>query len=120
MTITLSRRCFAPSDEQEPAVAVKIGMEEILAELARETGITVRELRGKGRGRAESRRRAEAAYVGREVGGISLTEAAEYLGRDLSTMSLALKRLGGGACKGQRAADADGAAVYPTSPGTET
>ena len=94
-------------------------MEEILAEVARETGITVRELRGKGRGRAESRLRAEAAYVGHEVGGISLTEAAKYLGRDLSTMSLALKR-GGGACKGQQAADADGAAVHPTSPGTET
>ena len=85
---------FRTIDEQEPAVAVKIGMEEILAEVARETGITVRELRGKGRGRAESRLRAEAAYVGHEVGGISLTEAAKYLGRDLSTMSLALKRLG--------------------------
>ncbi len=41
----------------------------------------------------EPRLRAEAAYVGRELGGISLTQAAQYLGRDLSTMSLALTRL---------------------------
>jgi hypothetical protein len=30
---------------------------------------------------------------GREVSGISSTEAAKYLGRDSNTMSLALKRL---------------------------
>lgn len=80
-------------DEQEPASPVKITMEEILTDLVKETGKTVRVLLGKGRGRVESRLRAQAAYVGREVGGISLTEAAKYLGRDLSTMSLALRRL---------------------------
>ena len=80
-------------DEQEPATPVKITMEEILNDLAKEMGMTVRLLLGKRRGRVESRLRAEAAYVGREVGGISLTEAAKYLRRDLSTISLALKRL---------------------------
>ena len=80
-------------DEQEPASPVKITMEEILRELARGTGMTLRGLLGKGRGRVESRLRAEAAYTGREVGAISLTEAAKYLGRDSSTISLAVKRL---------------------------
>lgn len=80
-------------DEQESATPVKITMEEILTDLIKETRITVRVLLGKGRGRVESRLRAEAAYVGREVGGISLTESAKYLRRDLSTISLALKRL---------------------------
>jgi len=32
-------------------------------------------------------------YVAREVRGIRLTEAAKYVGRDLSTVSLAVKRL---------------------------
>jgi chromosomal replication initiation ATPase DnaA len=80
-------------NEQEQASPVKITMEEVLTDLAKETGLTIRVLLGKGRGRVESRLRAEAAYVGREVGGISLTEAAKYLRRDLSTLSLALKRL---------------------------
>ena len=40
-----------------------------------------------------SRLRAEAVYVWREVGGIRLTEVAKYLRRDLSTLSLAVKRL---------------------------
>ncbi|MBI4529069.1 MAG: hypothetical protein HY695_35170 [Deltaproteobacteria bacterium] len=31
--------------------------------------------------------------MGREVGGISLTEAAKYLRRDLSTIPLAVKRV---------------------------
>ena len=100
--ISGSRRCSADNfvealcrsiDEQEPASPVKITMEEILRELARGTGMTIRGPLGKGRGRVESRLRTEAAYVGREVGVISLTEAAKYLGRDSSTMSLAVKRL---------------------------
>jgi hypothetical protein len=35
----------------------------------------------------------EALFVGRELGGIGLTQAAKYLRRDPSAMSLALKRL---------------------------
>ena len=55
--------------------------------------MTIAAILNKGRGRRGSGLRAEAAYVGRDVGGISLSEAAKYLGRDLSTMSLAVKRL---------------------------
>ena len=79
--------------EQEENRPVKIAMPEILREIARGAGVSDGVVLHKGRGRIGSRLRAEAAYVGREVGGISLTEAAKYLGRDLSTMSLALKRL---------------------------
>ena len=83
---------------------VKITMEEVLTDLAKETGLTIRVLLGKGRGRVES----QAAYVGREAGGISLTEAAKYLRRDLSTSTLSsaskrleeeLSRDSGGRCR---------------------
>ena len=68
-------------------------MEEVLQEMIRGSGIDIAAMLGKGRGRAGSRLRAEAVYVGREVGGIRLTVAAKYLRRDLSTLSLAVKRL---------------------------
>jgi REP element-mobilizing transposase RayT len=80
-------------DEGAENRPVKITMGEIMSELAAEVGLSMGVLLGKGRGREESKIRAEAAYVGREVGGISQTEAARYLGRDLSTVSLALKRV---------------------------
>jgi putative transposase len=80
-------------DEQEESRPVKITMTDIVQEIARGAGVSDGVVLNKGRGRIGSRLRAEAAYVGREVGGITLTEAAKYLGRDLSTMSLALKRL---------------------------
>lgn len=80
-------------DEREEGRPVKIAMGDVVQEIARGAGVSDNVLFNRGRGRMGSRLRAEAAYVGREVGGISLTEAAKYLGRDLSTMSLALKRL---------------------------
>jgi len=80
-------------DEQEEVYPVKITLAEILKDIAGEAGVTVAALLGKRRGRTESRLRAEVAYVGRAVGGISVTAAAKYLRRDQSTMSLALKRL---------------------------
>ncbi len=45
------------------------------------------------RGHEASRLRAIAAYVAREVGGIKLTETARYFTRDLSTLSLRVKKL---------------------------
>lgn len=80
-------------DEQEESRPVKITMTDIVQEIVRGAGVSDGVVLNKGRGRIGSRLRAEEAYVGREVGGITLTEAAKYLGRDLSTMSLALKRL---------------------------
>jgi chromosomal replication initiation ATPase DnaA len=80
-------------DEEEESRPVKIAMGDIVQETARQAGVSESVLLSQGRGRLGSRLRAEAAYVGREVGGISLTEAAKYLRRDLSTISLAVKRL---------------------------
>ncbi len=80
-------------DEHEETRPVRIAIGEIVQEIVREAGVSAGEVLNKGRGRMGSRLRGEAAYVAREVGGISLTEAAKYLGRDLSTMSLALKRV---------------------------
>ena len=45
------------------------------------------------RGHEASRLRAIAAYVGREVGGIKLSEMAGYFKRDLSTLSFRIKKL---------------------------
>lgn len=80
-------------DEREESPPVKIAMQQVVQETARGAGVSDNVLLNKGRGRLGSRLRAEAAYVGREVGGISLTEAAKYLRRDVSTISLAVKRL---------------------------
>jgi REP element-mobilizing transposase RayT len=80
-------------DEREESPPVKIPMQDIIQEIARGAGVSGNILLNKGRGRTGSRLRAEAAFVGREVGGFTLTEAAKYLRRDLSTISLAVKRL---------------------------
>jgi hypothetical protein len=66
---------------------------EVLQEIVRVSGKEIGAILSKGRGRIGSRLRAEAVYGAREVGGIRLTEAAKYVGRDLSTVSLAVKRL---------------------------
>jgi putative transposase len=80
-------------DQEEETWPVKITMAEVIEEIVRGTGLSIAGVVNKGRGRTGSRLRAEAAYVGREVGGIGITEAAKYMGRDQSTMSLAVKRL---------------------------
>ena len=72
---------------------VKITIKEVLDEVARLSGVEVGGVLGKGRGRIHSLLRAQTAYVAREVGGISMTQAATYLQRDLSTVSLAVKKI---------------------------
>jgi hypothetical protein len=57
----------------------------------------------------------------REVGGISLTEAAKYLRRDLSTLSLALKRLEEKLSRDRGwQMQMERAALHPASPRTPT
>lgn len=74
-------------------VPVKITVREIMGEVLQCWGGTVSEVLSKRRGRQESLLRAIVAYAGCEVGGIALRETASDLGRDLSTVSLAVKRL---------------------------
>lgn len=80
-------------DDQEERWPVRVTMADVLQAIVLGTSLRIAAILSKGRGRLGSRLRAEAAYVGREVGGIGLTEAAKYLGRDQSTLSLAVKRL---------------------------
>lgn len=74
-------------------VPVKITVREIMGEVLQCWGGTVSEVLSKRRGRQESLLRAIVAYARCEVGGIALRETASDLGRDLSTVSLAVKRL---------------------------
>jgi len=48
---------------------------------------------GGGEGREGSRLRAIAAYVGREVGGLRPGEMEGYLRRDISTLSIGIKKV---------------------------
>jgi hypothetical protein len=80
-------------DDQDETRPVRVTMAEVVKAIAQGAGVSIAAILSKGRGRVGSRLRAEAAYIGREVGGIGLTEAAKYLGRDQSTVSLAVKRL---------------------------
>ena len=55
--------------------------------------IHIKETFDKERRHEASRLRAIVAYVGREVGGIKLSEMAGYFKRDLSTLSFRIKKL---------------------------
>ena len=107
-------------DEQEPASPVKITMEEILRELARGTAVKPSEVclgRDEDGWRVDCERRRPMS--GEKWAGVGLTKAAKYLGRDSSTMSLAVKRFEERDCNGQWSADRDGAAMRPASAGTK-
>jgi len=75
------------------AGAVRVTIGEVVEEVARQWRRDIAEVLGKGRGRETSKLRATAAYVGREVGGLKLTAMANYLRRDLATLSLGIKKL---------------------------
>ncbi len=72
---------------------VKVTIKEVVEEIARQWGKNIEEILGKGREREASRLRAMAAYIGREVGGLKLTEMVGYLKRDLATLSLGIRKL---------------------------
>jgi REP element-mobilizing transposase RayT len=79
--------------EAETELPVRITMSEIVGEVARGWGMAVSEIHSKRRGRLEAMLRALAAYVGREIGGMTLTKAAGYLRRDLATLSIGVRKL---------------------------
>lgn len=68
-----------------------------LAEVAKEVGRTFRvpaeRMLGASRSREMARLRAMTACLALDAGGIPLTEAAGHFGRDLSTVSIAVKKL---------------------------
>lgn len=79
--------------EDKEEAPVEITVEEIVQAIGRRWGKKISEIRSKRRTRQEAMIRAIAAYVGREVGGITLTETARYLRRDLATLSLGVRKL---------------------------
>ena len=80
-------------EKTELSTPVDITIEEIVDRVARDHGKTGLEILGKGRGRIEAELRAIACYVGREIGGLRLSEAARVFGRDVSALSVRLKGL---------------------------
>jgi chromosomal replication initiation ATPase DnaA len=72
---------------EEPST-VRLTIDEAVDETFRHFGANIRGTFDKERGHKASRLRAIAAYVGREVGGIKLSEMAGYFKRDLSTLSI--------------------------------
>jgi hypothetical protein len=58
----------------------------------RHFGANIKETLDKERGYEASRLRAIAAHVGRDVGGIKLSQMASYFKRDLSTLLVRFER----------------------------
>ena len=80
-------------EKVEDTSTVRLTITEAVEETLRHFGATIKKTLDKERGHEASRLRAIAAYVGREVGGIKLSEIAGYFKRDLSTLSFRIKKL---------------------------
>ncbi|MGH7771356.1 MAG: REP-associated tyrosine transposase [Candidatus Binatia bacterium] len=77
----------------ERVLPIRVTFEEIVERVGREYGKTAREILGRGRGRREAELRAIVCYVGREIGGLKLTQAARVFARDISALSMVVKKL---------------------------
>lgn len=77
----------------EQMFPIRMTVEEIVDRIGREYGKTAREILGRGRGRTEAELRAIVCYVGREIGGLKLTQAAKVFARDISALSMVVKKL---------------------------
>jgi hypothetical protein len=72
---------------------IRMTVEEIVERISREYSRPPREILGRGRGRREAELRAIVCYVGREIGGLKLAQAAKVFARDISALSIGVKRL---------------------------
>lgn len=77
----------------EKSLPVELTMDEVVKEVSRFYKVPTEEIENRSRNREGARLRAVVVYAAMEVGGISMTEAARYLGRDPATISLAVKHL---------------------------
>jgi hypothetical protein len=82
-------------EKVERVFPIRMTIEEIVDRIGREYGKTAREILGRGRGRREAELRAIVCYVGREIGGLKLTQAAKVFTRDISALSMVVKKLEG-------------------------
>jgi putative transposase len=80
-------------EKVEDTSNVKLTIDEAVEETLRHFGAIIKETLDKERGHEASRLRAIAAYVGRDVGGIKLSDMAGYFKRDSSTLSFRIKKL---------------------------
>lgn len=71
----------------EPVFPIRMTAQQIVDRISREFGRPAREILGKGRGRIQGELRAIVCYVGREIGGLKLTQAAKVFARDISALS---------------------------------
>src|SRR5262249_30350954 len=81
-------------DAGEPRILRRsLTIEKVAREVARQQGISVAQMITLGQGRVGSLGRVLTAWVGREVGGISIARTAKYFRRDTSTMARNVSRL---------------------------
>lgn len=77
----------------EPPRPVQLALSEVAAAVSQATGVAQELLKAPGRFRAAAQARALVAYLAREIGGLTLTATAHYLGRDQATLSLGVRKL---------------------------
>ncbi|HXV80989.1 MAG TPA: transposase [Candidatus Binatia bacterium] len=80
-------------EKVEDTRTVRLTIDDAVEETLRHFAATIEKPLDKERGHEASHLRAIAAYVGREVGSIKLSEMASYFKRDLSTLSFRIKKL---------------------------
>lgn len=71
----------------------RVTLDEVISEVCRRFGITEAELAATGKARPASEARAVAAFLTRELVHLSLTELAKKMGREVSAVSQAARRL---------------------------
>lgn len=82
-------------EKVERVFPIRMTVEELVDRIGREYGRTAPEILGRGRGRKQAELRAIVCYVGREIGGLKLTQAAKVFARDISALSMVVKKLEG-------------------------
>ena len=80
-------------EKLEEVFPIHVTVEQIVNRVGQEYGRSVGEIVGRGRGRREAELRAIVCYVGREIGGLKLAQAAKVFARDISALSMGVKRL---------------------------
>lgn len=76
-----------------PFIPRGLTVEKLARSIALEEGLELGTMRGQSRKRAVSRARLMVAWLGREVGRISVAQTARFFGRDTSVMIKGLNRL---------------------------
>jgi putative transposase len=79
--------------EVETEAPVRITMGEIVGEISRAWDIPADDIQSQHRGRQEAMLRVVSAYIGRQIGGMTLIKAAGHLRRDPATLSVGVRNL---------------------------